>query len=166
MEIHPDAVALLFDGHSFELLVEAGIFDGDRGLSRERANRLLVVRGELVSVLLLGEIQVPERHPAEEDGSAKEAPHRWMIRRKPHRPRIVGDPPKPQRALVALKSAEDSPTLWERPDPRTLRIADPRSDEPLDVAVLVEDAERRVSRARDLASLIRDALKDGGGIEL
>ena len=79
MEIHPDALTLLVDRHPAELLVESGVLDGDRGLGGEGADRLLVVCAELLTVLLLGEVQIAERHSPVEDRGTEEAAHRGMV---------------------------------------------------------------------------------------
>ena len=69
-------------------LVEPCVLDRDRGLGGKQRHELLVLVRERSSVRLLGQVQVSERDPAQEDRNTEERPHRRVVRREPDRARV------------------------------------------------------------------------------
>ena len=88
-------------------LVEPRVLDRDGGLRGEQRHDLLVLRGEVGAVGLLGQVQVPVGDAAEDDRNAEEGPHQRVVRREADRPRIRREIVKPQRVRVPDQDAED-----------------------------------------------------------
>ena len=129
-------------------LVESGVLDRDRGLGRKLNDELVVVVGEVVSTLLLGQVEVAVGNPSQQDRHAEEAAHRRMVRRKPDRARIIGEVAQAQRPRLPDQNPEDSPAAGQLAD-RGLGLGiDARRHEALERdTCLVDDAERGVARA-------------------
>src|SRR6266571_4480581 len=88
------------------------------------------------------------------------------MRRKSHRGRLSAYLSQPQRVGLTLKESQQTQAVGQRADERAFLVGDSRSDELFDRPTLTEHAERGVPCARDLPSLIHDALKDGRAVQL
>ena len=159
-------MALLQDGDALRLPVQPRVLDRYRGLGRERRHGLLVLARELGDTLLLGQVQVPDGLTAPEDGRAEKAAHRRVVGRKANRGRVLLDVAQTQGVWLALEESEEAQAVRQGSDEGALLRRDARGDELLHGAGRVEDAERGVFRARDVAGLIDHALQHGGAVEL
>jgi len=81
--------------------------------------------------------------------------------------RMVAEAIKPQRPGILDQEPEDPATARELPD-RTMGFGvDAGRDEALELlAAIVEDADGRIARARDLARDVEKLLQDGLDLEL
>ena len=95
-------------------LVEARVLDRHRSLAGEQRDELLVLVGEVLAALLLGEVEVAVGDAAQHDRHAEEAVHRWMSGREADRTRILGQVVQPQRLRLADQHAEDAATARQR----------------------------------------------------
>ena len=111
------------------------------------------------AAVLLGEIQVSERDAAQHDRHTEKRPHGRVVRRKADRPRVLAEILEPQRLRVAYQHAEDPPSSRQVAD-RSMRLrVDAVRQEALEArACLVDDAQGRVARARELRSGLDELL--------
>ena len=142
-------------------LVEPGVLDRDRGLGGKELRQLLVLVGEAPAALLLGEIQVSVRDSTKQDRHAEEALHRRMVSGKPNGARVVAEAVESQGLGVADQHAEDAASAREVAD-RGVRLGvDTRRQEALEGRPgLVDDAERRIARSRQLRSRLDELLQE------
>src|SRR5262249_45503246 len=73
-------------------LVEPRVLDRDRGLAGEQLDELLVLGGEILTVSLLGQVEVAVGDASEMDRNSEKGVHRRVMRRKSDRAGIVRDP--------------------------------------------------------------------------
>ena len=79
-----------------DALMDTCVFDGDRGPSGQRDDRFLVRIGERARSLL-GQIEVAERDPVDEDRHAEERRHAGVVDGKPVRARVAAHVFEPKR---------------------------------------------------------------------
>ena len=79
-------------------LVQARVLDRDRRLRGEQRDELLVLGGEVLAALLLGQVEVAVGDAAQEDRHAEERPHRRVVRREADRARVGRQVVQPERA--------------------------------------------------------------------
>ena len=140
--------------------VEPCVLDRDRGLRGEQRDELLVLGGEIVAALLLGEVQVPVGDAAEQDRNAEERAHRRVVRREPDRATVRVQVVQPECMRVADQDAEDAATTREVADPLVRLFVDPCRQEAFQgFAGLVDHPDRRVPRACQLSAGLDDALQ-------
>ena len=158
---------------AFELVAAGGdaavqprVLDRDRGPVGEDDERLLVGLVEL-AVGLLGQVEVAVGLAADEDRHAQEAVHRRMAEGEAVRARVVADVGHAQRPRVADEDAEDPVPSGQVADRAVGLRVDPAGQEALELpAAVVEDAERRVARAGQLARHLEHAVEDDLEVEL
>ena len=160
MEVLADALALVDDRQALDLLVQAGVLDGDRGVASERLDEFLVVRGELGGVALVRQVEIADRSTFHRDGYAQEARHRRVMGREAMAPRVRVDVGDPERSVLLDDQTEESVAAGQRPDLCPCLIGQATGDETLDDAVAVDDAERRVLGADQRTDLVDDDLED------
>ena len=85
VEVLADALALLEHGQLAQLLVHAGVVDGQAGVPREGLHEPLVVLAEGLAALLVGEVQVADDAALDAHRHAQEAVHRRMVGREADR---------------------------------------------------------------------------------
>ena len=142
-------------------LVEPGVLDRNRGLGGKQLRQLLVLVGETPAALLLGQIQVSVRDSTKQDRHPEEALHRWVVYRKPDRTRVVAEVVEPQRFGVADQHAEDPASARQVADRGMSLGVDTRRQEALESCPsLVDDAERRIARSRQLRSRLDELLQE------
>ena len=142
-----------------DVLVQARVVDRDcRPLGRARPASCSSLLGELLSAGLVGQVEVAVGLPANGDRHAEEGRHR----------RVAGGKPYERGCSVTSCSRSGSgsrisspSTPWPRGsgpiDPARL-LVDSDGEEALELALaLVEDAQRRVARAGQLASRLEHA---------
>ena len=61
MQVTADPLALVHDRQALHLLVQARVLDRDPGVQRERLHQRLVIGAELRGVLLVRQVQAPDR---------------------------------------------------------------------------------------------------------
>ena len=143
-------------------LEQARVLDRHGRLGGEKRNELLVLGREVAPAFLLGQVEVPVRHAAQEDRHTEERPHRRVVQREPDRARVLRDVVEPQRLCVADEDAENPPSPRQVPDPRDRLRVQTRRDETLQFApVGIDHAERRVARSRDLRGGLGEVLQEG-----
>ncbi len=143
---------------SLRLLVETRVLDRDAGLRCEHDERFLVLLAELGGFLLLGEIDVAEDGAAGYDGGAEEGPHRRMVWRESHRPRVLRDIGHAEGAGFLDQDAQHPVTDRRITDRGTLFEGHAHGDELLDRPVIrCQDPESPVPRVGDLDREIDDA---------
>src|SRR5262249_2268155 len=129
-------------------LVQSRVLDRDRSLGGEQLRELLVLVGEVLAALLLGEIEVPVGDAAKQNRYAEEGPHGRMMRWKPDGARVIADLSQAKRFRVADQHAEDAAPAWGVSDGLMRRFVDSRRQEPLELLPSpVDHPERRVTRA-------------------
>ena len=69
-------------------LVEPGVLDRDGGLGSQQRYQLLVILGEVLAALLLGQVEVSVGDVAQQDRHSQERPHLGVVRWEADRPRI------------------------------------------------------------------------------
>ena len=147
-------------------LVEARVLDRDRRPGREDQRRLLVDGVKLLAAALLGEVEVAPHLPAHEHRHAEEARHRRMAGRKAVGARVRADVGDAQRLRGVDEHAEDAAPARQVTDRAVRGGVDPAGDEAVELApVAVEDPERGVARAGDLAGRLEHLVEDGVGLE-
>ena len=146
--------------------VQARVLDRDRRPRREDQDRLLV-DGVEVAAGLLGEVEVAPDLPAHEHGNPEEARHRRVAGREAVGLRVLADGRDAQRPRIVDQHPEDAAPAREVAD-RAVRLGvDPAGDEALQLApVTVEDPERGIARAGDLARGLEHLVEHGLEVEL
>ena len=91
--------------------------------------------------------------------------HLGMIGREPIRLRMAADVGNPEGAVLADDQAEQSAAAWQVADPPPLLVADAARDESLDGPLGIDDADRGVFGADQLAHSISDELQDSVDLE-
>ena len=145
---------------------EASVLDRDRRPVGEDDDGLLVGRRRTGAALLLGQVQVPHASPRDEHRHAEERRHRRMVRREPVG---LGWPPTSARrsGCGSWISTPSTPRPRGRSPIAALPPVDPAGDEARELAaVVVEDAERGVARARQLARDAQQLLEHRVELEL
>ena len=156
-----ELVAALTDGP-----IQAGVADRDRGPVGEHHGGLFVVVGELAAVLL-GQVEVPPRLALDDDRYAEEGGHRGMCEREPIGLGVRADLRQTQRPRLADQHPEDAAPARQFADGAMGVLVDAGGQEALKaLAPLVEHADGRVARARQLARDLEQALEHRLGIEL
>jgi hypothetical protein len=77
----------------------------------------VVVAGELVGALLLGEVEVAEDPVGDADRYPEERAHRGVVFREADRGDMLGDLAQPKRLRVLHQHPEQALALREVPDP-------------------------------------------------
>jgi hypothetical protein len=141
-------------------LVQPGVLDRHRSLSRQQLRQLLVLGAEVLPSLLLRQVEVSVRHAAEDDRQAEERLHRRVVRRKSGGAGVAREVVQPQRLRVADQHAENAAPARQLTD-RCVRLGiDPRRQEPLErLPCLVDHAERGVASAGELGRRLDDPLQ-------
>ena len=103
--------------------VETRILDRHAGMCSQQDCDLFVLRSEL-AFGALGQIQVAEHRAACGHGHPEERVHRWVIRWKADRARIVAKIGQPQGRGVVDQHPEDSPSSRKRADQPSLIVVD------------------------------------------
>ena len=98
--------------------------------------------------------------PFDADRDAQEAGHGWMPRRKADAARVGGDAIDTHRLAVSDHHAEESESAWLPAHRAPLIVTDPTGDETLEVAVVIEDAERGIAGIDEWAHALDDDLQD------
>ena len=119
------------------LSVQAGVAPGvvdryTRELGQQH-DRLLVLLGELPAALLLGQVQIPERDPADQHRDPQERLHRRMAGRKTVGVRMGAHVGQPQRNRMRDQLAEHPSSLRQIADPFPIVLVDADRDEPLEL---------------------------------
>ena len=153
---------------SRRLLVEPGVLDDDARGGRERDDDLLVVRGEAVPGLLLGQVEVAEDGVPDADGHAEERVHRRVVGGETVGLHVLAERGQSKRLRRVDDHAEDAVTAREVADLRALHVGEPVRDElpQPPVRAGAEHAEGAVLRIRELASHPDDALQDAVHVEV
>ena len=142
-------------------LVQPCVLDRDRGLGGEQRDELLVLGGEVLAALLLGQVQVPVGDAAEQDRHAEEGAHRRVVRREADRARVGGEVVQAERLRVADQDAEDPAAVRQVADPLVCLVVDTGRQEALERAAgAVDHAQRGVLRAGQLGGGLDDPLQD------
>ena len=137
--------------------VEAGVLNGDARGHGERDHQLLVVLGELVCGLLVGQVEVPVDLTVDSDGNPQERGHGGVIRGRPEAVRAIGRVGQPERLVVHDESAEHAPPGGACFDGLLLLVGEANRDELVECPpVLGQDAERPVSGVDEIARLFDD----------
>src|SRR3954451_5600661 len=92
-------------------LVQPGVLDRDGSMCGKEDCDLFVLRGEVVAVLLFGQIEVAEGDAPQQDGHAEERAHRRMPGRKTDGPRVPCEIVQTERRGVADECAEDAASM-------------------------------------------------------
>ena len=138
--------------------VEAGVFDGHRGLGGEQRHQLLVLHGEVAAPLLLGEVEIAVGDVAKNDRHAEKGAHRRVPGRKAHGAWIVGESVEAQRPRVADQHAQDSTSVRRVADLRLELGAHAVGDEALEArAGGIDHSESRVARGGHSGGRFDDA---------
>ena len=133
-------------------LVQPRVLDRHRRLSRQQTDKILVFGIEVDATLLFGQVEVAVGDAAQHDRNAQERAHRRMVRRETNRTRVVAERAKTQRLDIADQHPEDPAPARKSADRLDLLAPDAVRDETLQlVAVAIDDAERGVSRPRQLS---------------
>ena len=133
-------------------LVQPRVLDRHGRLSRQQTDEILVFGIEVDATRLFGQVEVAVGDAAQHDRNAQERPHRRMIRRETNRTRVVAERAKTQRLDIADQHPEDPTPARKSADRLDLLATDAVRDETLQlVAVTIDDAERGVSRPRQLS---------------
>jgi len=141
--------------------VQAGILDRDRRLGGQQLHELLILLGEVRAALLLGEVEVPVRDPAEQDRHAEERAHRGVVGWKADRARVVSEVVEPERPGVGDERSEDAAAVRRIADRRLRLLVDAGHDEPFEgTAARVDHAQRGVAGPGQLRSAFDDLLED------
>ena len=131
--------------------VAACVVDRHTGELRQQHDRLLVLFGELLAAGLLGQVQIPERDPADQHRDPQEGLHRRMAVRKSIGVRMGAYVGQSQRHRMDDQLAEHASSLRQLADPLPIVLVDAERDEPLELGLrLVRQPERRVPRSRQL----------------
>ena len=126
-------------------LVQPRVLDRDGRLRREQLDDLLVLRGELGAILLLGQVEVSEGDASQHDRNAEEGVHRGMVRRKADCAWIPGQVGESQRRAIADQDSEDPASPRQIADRSVRLVVDAVREESLQLgSVRVDDAERGV----------------------
>ena len=156
-----ELVAALTDGP-----IQAGVADRDRGPVGEHHGGLLVVVGELAAVLLR-QVEVSPRLSLDDDRHAEEGGHRGMGERESVGLRVRADVRQTQRPRLGDQHPENPAAAGQVADGAMGVLVDAGREEALEaLAPLVEHADGRVARARQLARDLEQALEHRFGIEL
>ena len=140
--------------------VQASVLDRNSGLGCEQLGQLRVLVGEVLSTLLLRQIEVSVRDSTKHDRHTEERLHRRVVLRKAHRAWIVCDVVEPQRLRVADQNAQDAAPVRQITDRRVCVSVDSCRQESLErLAGPVDHAESCVAGAGDLGRRLDDALK-------
>ena len=138
--------------------VGPGIRDRDRGPVGEDDDRLLVVLVE-VAAFLLGQVDVPEGLPADDDRRAQEAAHRRVPGGKAVRLRMGADILDPDRPRILDQQAEHAASPRQVADRLPCLVVDADRQEALELApALVEHSEGGVARSGQLPGSFEDGL--------
>ena len=135
-------------GQPLDLLVQAGVLDGDRGVDGRTSRRAPGrPRENSRGAGLVGQVQVPDRSALHRDRDAEEAVHRRVVRREAVATRVDGDVRDPERLVLADDQAEEAVAAGQRRRSHA-RVAAVHAgrDEALDDAVVVDDPQRGVAR--------------------
>ena len=128
------------------------VVDGHTGELGQQPDRLLVLLGELPAALLLGQVQIPERNAAHQNGDPEKRPHRRVSRGKAVRVRVGVDIGQPQSHRVRDQLPEHPASPGKLADPLPGVLVETDGDEPLELGPsVVGHAERRVPRSGQLA---------------
>ena len=126
-------------------LVQPGVVDGDPGRAGQRLQHHLVVVGEALATVLLGQVQPaegllpgPDRHP-------DEGPHRRMVRREPDRHRVLREIVQAQRFVVLDDHPQHPAAGRQRPDQLPGGVVDADIDELAQHSALADHPQRAVS---------------------
>ena len=149
MEVLGDALALLEHGQLAQLLVHAGVVDGQPGVARERLHEALVLVAEALAASLVGEVEVADDAALDAHRHAQEA-CAWPGGAAGSR--AARDRSEMSGTRSGRSSRMITPSKpWPRggwADGATHVIADAAGDEALEAATVVGDAQGGVSRAR------------------
>ena len=116
---------------------------------------------------LLGQVQVAVDGVADPHGNAEERRHGRMPGREAVRMRVCADVGQPKRLGVLDEHTEDAVPLGEVTDPGAGGSVDPEGEEPLEpIATVVEDAQRGVPGAGELAGSLEHRLEHGLEVEV
>lgn len=122
----------------------------------EQDDQLLVLVRELLAVLALAEVDVPERLAVDDHGRAEEGAHRRVPRREADGPRVAAEVGEAQRLRVVDQRAEHAAPGRERADQRARLLVHAVRDEAADATVGPEHAERAVAGAGQPAGDLDD----------
>src|SRR5665213_2787177 len=112
-----------------DVVVQPCILDRDTGSRGEGEHDALVLVVEVATAALLGQIEVPEDLITHPYWHAKEAHHRWMIRREAEGCRMFLEIVQPQRARVVDQEAEDAAAARQGSDTFDGLVIDADGDE-------------------------------------
>ena len=101
MQIATDPVPLLHDRVLGSLLMQSCIVDRDARVEGEQLDKPLIVRGELGSAGLVGQVEVSDGPAARSDRDPEERRHRRVVRRKAGAAGVSRDVRDPVRASLA-----------------------------------------------------------------
>ena len=160
VQLAPDALALLDRRQPLDLPIEAGVLDGDGGLSSEGDHGRLVLLGELWPGQLIGQVEVADGPSPGDDRHAQEAVHRGVIGAEAGRAGVVSQVGQPDRSGVLDQGAEQPAAARQVMDQRLLLGRHAAGDELVQVAVAVEHAQGGVAGPGQGARLVGDALED------
>ena len=142
--------------------VEACVFDGHGGLSREQGDDLLVFGGELLPSCLLRQVEVAERPAAKQYRDAEECVHLGVVCGEADRTRICRQVRQAERFCVSDEDAEDAAPARQLADCRMRLGVDADRHKALEPFVrLVDYAERRVAGARQRRRRLRELVEHG-----
>ena len=162
-----DAVAVLGEGAVAHEPVQARVLDGDARSHGQREDQLLVVLGELLGVLLVGQVQIPVDLAVDPHGHPEERGHGGVARRDPVTVGAVCDVAQPQRFVVGDERAEDAPTRRARADGLLLLGAEAHGEELVErPPILGQHAQRPVLGVDQVAGLLDDPAQHHREVEL
>ena len=142
-------------------LVQPRVLDRNGRLGRQELRQLLVLVREVVSSLLLGQIQVPVGHATEEDRDAEEGLHRRMVSRKADRARVVAEVVSRSGFASRIRTPRIPRPRRQIADRRVGLRVDARRQEAFEPGPgLVDDAERRVPGAGELRRRLDELLQE------
>ena len=148
-------------------LEEARVLDPHARPRGECDHCHLVGGRELAAAGLLGQVEVAPRPVPDQDRNTEERAHRRMRSREAVGLRMVTHVREPQRVRFVDEHAENPAPAREIADRPVRRLVDPEGHEALQPgAVLVEHADRRVLRARDLGRDLQQLAQDPLEVEV
>jgi hypothetical protein len=143
------------------------VVDDHPGDRRQRRHQGLVLVGELLLSVFLGEVQVPEDLAADLQRHAEEGPHGRVTGRKADRVGVARQIREPQRPRVYDQKAEDPRTFGEAADGGHSVVVHAHGDELGQVlALVVEHPDRPVARTGDRACHLGHAPQHAVQIEV
>ena len=140
--------------------VQPRVLDRNGRLCSKKLCQFLVFVGEVAAARLLGQVQVPVRHPAKQNGYPQEGLHRGVVRREPDRARVVAEIGEPKGLRLSNEDAENPSSSWKIADRGMGLRPDASRQEALEaVTRAIDDSQCRVPSAGQLRSGLDELLE-------